>query len=326
MAVGDAPIQYVMTIVDTELASAVETVAGAISGGITPIVAACFSIYMILITVNYARGAATEPVWDFWIRMASFAVVISLGLNMSNYTGYVVPIVTQTGNSLAALASGGTDTSAAQLDNLAIHYIKVIEADYQRISNMGIGSGTDKFIQPILWAVKSMIIIIGLVPFLIIAAGMLVIAKVGAVMIAAVGPIFFACLLFPATRQYFSAWVNTAFSYALIPVFVAVIAMFSVRISEGAFEGDFEHMSFKVVFMALVVNLLLILLLRTCTTLAASLSAGGINANFNAGGLARSGRNALRSADKTVSAGAGKATNLVSAAIQHLLQNNIKAG
>ena len=336
MAYGDAPIQTVISTVDTGLASAVNGVAGAISGAITPIAAACFSIYMILITVNYARGASSEPVWDFWLRMAGFALVIGLGINYSNYATYVMPIVKDLGNDLSALVGGGSDTATA-LDKLALHYIKIIDADYEKISQLGF---VNKIGETVLWGIKSLVIIFTLVPFLVFAALLMIVAKVGVALVAAVGPLFFACLIFPATRQYFSAWLNTAFSYALIPVFVAIVAMFSVSISEEVFANP-DDMSLFTVIIASIVNLLLVLLLKTCTSLASSLSAGGINTGFSAGGAYNTGKmasmmggratQALGIGAKGVGRGVFKVADFaaggrISSAIQSFRQNGIKAG
>lgn len=331
MAYGDAPIQAVISAVDSSLATAVNTVAGAISGVITPIAAACFSIYMILITVNYVRGASSEPVWDFWLRMAGFALIIGLGVNYRNYSAHVVPIVTKLGNDLSSLVSGGSDTATA-LDQQAMHYIGMIGDEYDKISKISfvLGGG-------FLWAIKSLIIILTLFPFLIFAAALLIVAKVGAAMVAAVGPLFFACLLFPATRQYFTAWLNSAVSYALIPLFVAVVAMFSINISKDVF-ADPNDMSFMTVLVAAIVNLLLILLLKTCSALASSLSAGGINTGFSPGGMYGSIRSAAtykgtglgKKVDEkfhdAIGEKVGRGVDAISSVIQSFRQNKIKAG
>jgi type IV secretion system protein VirB6 len=331
MAEIASPIQHVIQTVESSLSSTAATVASEISGGVTPLAASCFSIYMILIVVNYARGASSEPIWDFWLRMAGFAVIIGLGLSMESYVSNVLPIITKLGDGLAAAAGGGND-AANTLDNLAARYFSLMSFDYDRIANSDMGA-TEKFLAGILWAIKVAIILIGIVPFLVVAAALLIIAKVGVIMVAAVGPIFFACLIFPATRQYFSAWCNAAFSYALIPLFVAIVAMFAIDLSKEFFDfapGEgFESLTLKAVFMASIVNLLLLLLLKTCGDLASSLSAGGINPGFSAGGLAggiRRGFGAAaykgtgRKADEKFHDG-------VNDAIKKLLNNNnIKAG
>src|SRR5581483_1831283 len=101
---------------------------------------------------------------------------------------------------------------------------------------------------------KAAIICVGLIPFLVVATMAIIIANVGSMMVAMVGPIFFAFLLFPATRQYFSAWLNAALSYALVPTLVAVIAVMSVGISHDMLSsgGSLYEASYKSVFLAAI--------------------------------------------------------------------------
>ncbi len=273
----NAPISWVIHQLNTLVSAGAATTANLIADTITPLVSICFGIYIILIMLNYMRGAEAEPVLDFGLRCASFAVIIGLGINANNYTSLVVPIVTGLGGDLAAAVSGGNATSST-LDQLALHYLNIIQISYDSAIFI-----SDK----LLVVLKAFFIAVGLIPFLIAATLVLITADIGILLVAMVGPIFFACLLFPATRQYFSAWVNTAFSYALVPLFVAVIASVSVGMSKEVFSGEnLNGTSFHLIFLASIINLILFYLLRTVSALAASLSAGGINAAMpTAGGV-----------------------------------------
>ncbi len=283
MAMNDAaPITWLVGKIDAIVSTGAGTVAGNIAGVVAPLASACFGIYMLLILVNYLRGAETEPVMDFFLRMASFAIVIGLGLNAANYTSTVIPIVTGLGSDLAN-AVGGGNASAGALDQLALHYFNILDAGYESANSptfpMNIGP-------LILYFMKAICILVGLVPLLVAATITIIIADVGSVMVAMVGPLFFAFLLFPATRQYFSAWVNTALSYALIPLFVAVVALLSVNLSTEMLSSGatLDDTTLKGVFLASMGNLILLFLLKQVSSLASSLSAGGINAGM-AGGV-----------------------------------------
>lgn len=226
--------------------------------------------------MNYMRGAETEPILDFGLRIAGFAVVIGLGLNASNYTSTVIPIVTGIGSDLSSAISGGSAT-AGTLDQLALHYLKILDEGYESASSGGFPLNAGSLL---LYFIKFFCVLIGLIPFLVAATLCIIVANVGSILVAMVGPLFFAFLIFPATRQYFSAWINTAFSYALIPVFVAVIATISVGLSKKMLSsgGSLDDISLKAVFLASMGNLILLFLLKQVGSLASSLSAGGINA------------------------------------------------
>lgn len=283
-----APITWLIGEINNIVSAGAASTASSIATAITPLAATAFGIYMIMISINYMRGSEAEPVMDFVVRCAGFAVIIGLGLNATNYSNTVIPIVTGVGSDLAAAVSGGS-ASAGTLDQLALHYFKILDEGYESANSPVFPFNIGPLL---LFALKAICILFGLIPFLVAATLTLIIADVGSVMVAMVGPLFFAFLIFPATRQYFSAWVNTALSYALIPVFVAVVATISVTLSKKMLSGSgtLDDVSLKAVFLASMGNLVLLFLLRTVASLASSLSAGGINAAMSGsiGTLARS--------------------------------------
>lgn len=297
-----APITWLITEINKIISSGAGAAASAIATAVAPLAAVCFGIYIILICINYMRGAETEPVIDFGVRCAGFAVIIGLGLNAGNYTGTIIPIVTGLGGDLASAISGG-NASAGTLDQLALHYFKILDDGYESANSPVFPFNVGPLV---LYTLKAVFILVGLIPFLVAATLTIIIADVGSVMVAMVGPLFFAFLIFPATRQYFSAWLNTALSYALIPVFVAVIATISVGLSKTMLSGSgsLDDVSLKAVFLASMGNLTLLYLLKQVSSLASSLSAGGINASMpgSIGTLANAIRSSARGAAKDAKA------------------------
>ncbi|MDD0910180.1 type IV secretion system protein [Xylella fastidiosa subsp. multiplex] len=285
-----APITWLIGEINKIVSSGAGAAASAIATTVTPLASICFGIYILLICLNYMRGAETEPVIDFGIRCAGFAVIIGLGLNAANYTSLVIPVVTGVGSDLASAISGGTAT-AGTLDQLALHYFKIIEQGYESVKDVKFNLGP-----MIIYVLKAIFVLVGLIPFLAAATVCLIVADVGSVMVAMVGPLYFAFLIFPATRQYFSSWLNTAFSYALMPIFVAVIATMSVGLSKAMFSGSrpLDDISFKAVFLASMGNLTLLFLLKQVGAMASSLSSGGINVSMP--GSANTLRNAAQAA------------------------------
>ena len=273
-----APITWLITEINKIVSSGAGATASAIATAVTPLAAVVFGIYIILICINYMRGAETEPVIDFGVRCAGFAVIIGLGLNAANYTSTIIPIVTGIGSDLASAVSSGSAT-AGTLDKLALHYFKILDDGYESANSPVFPFNVGPLI---LYMLKCVFILVGLIPFLVAATLCIIVADVGSVLVAMVGPLFFAFLIFPATRQYFSAWLNTALSYALIPVFVAVIATISVGLSKTMLSGSgsLDDVSLKAVFLASMGNLTLLFLLKQVSSLASSLSAGGINASM----------------------------------------------
>jgi type IV secretion system protein VirB6 len=64
--------------------------------------------------------------------------------------------------------------------------------------------------------------------FVALALGILVLAKVVLWVLLGTAPIFISCFFFDATRSYSMGWLNQALLYAIIPLFVYVIAAFLI--------------------------------------------------------------------------------------------------
>lgn len=301
-----APITWLIGEINKIVTTGADTVASGIANGVAPLASACFGIYVILMTINYMRGAETEPAIDFMLKMAAWAVIIGFGLNAANYNAVVSPMVTGMGMSLANIVSGGSVTEST-LDQLALAYLNIIAEGFKNADAIG---GLEGFGVTMVVSLKALIVMIGLVPFLVASALFIIVANVGSAIIAMIGPLFFAFLLFPATRQYFSSWLNTAISYALIPMIIAVIASISVGLSQRMIPSgtSFDTVPFKTVFLAAIGNLILLFFVKQVAALASSLSAGGINATLpgSIGTLASGIRNSAKGSAKELKAlGAG---------------------
>jgi type IV secretion system protein VirB6 len=279
-----APISWLLGQWNSLLTSALNGVSGQITSTITPLVTACFGIYIMLIAVSYARGAESEPIYDFALRCAAWAMIIGLGLSASGYTSTVVPIVEGLGTDLANAASGGTLQEGA-LDKLLLAYLKIVSDAF---------TNADGIAQTILVTVKASIVIGCLFPFLIVAAITLFITMVGVKLVVAVGPIYFGFLLFPATRGYFMNWLNAVWSLSLIPLFVAIVASAGVGLSQQMLGSSLgSDTTFSQVFLAGFCNLFLAFAVKYVAGLAQSLSAGGFNMGSMPGVAAAAG--AIRS-------------------------------
>jgi type IV secretion system protein VirB6 len=68
--------------------------------------------------------------------------------------------------------------------------------------------------------------------FVAVALGILVLAKVVLWVLLGTAPIFISCFFFDATRSYAMGWLNQSLLYALIPLFVYVIAAFLIAAME----------------------------------------------------------------------------------------------
>ncbi|MGY2491974.1 type IV secretion system protein, partial [Cupriavidus sp. CP313] len=106
-----------------------ESVLGTITTGsaniislISPLMAVFFSIYVMLVMTSYWRGSTDTPIMDFFMRMASWAIIITAGMNVGYYSTYVVPFFKGIGEDIAKALVGDHSTANA-LDTLLSAYI-----------------------------------------------------------------------------------------------------------------------------------------------------------------------------------------------------------
>lgn len=72
------------------------------------------------------------------------------------------------------------------------------------------------------------LIMVGAGTFIAVALAILILAKVMLWVLIGTAPIFLACMLFEKTRRYGVGWFNQVLTYALIPLFIYVIASFLI--------------------------------------------------------------------------------------------------
>jgi type IV secretion system protein VirB6 len=301
-----APIAWIIAKINAIIQGGAGAAATALAAKVAPIFAACFGIYIILIALNYIRGAEENFVGDLMYRVLGFSLILAICVNASSYVSFVMPLVTGLGGELASALTGGS-VNETSLDTLVLSYVTIVNDGFDAVGLL------DKLENPLIYielVVKAAIVLISLIPFLVSATLMLIVASVGSQIIAMVGPLYMGFLLFPATRQYFSAWLNSAFSYALIPVIVGVISIIAVGISIEMLgtAPQLAEISFKLLIFCAIGNLLLVYLMKYIGSLASSLSAGGINV----GGGASLGQ--MSSAAKSGVQGAANQTRAASAA------------
>jgi type IV secretion system protein VirB6 len=182
---------------------------------ISPLMAVCFSIYVLLILWTYWQGRNDEPINDFLMRMASWALVLTCGMNIQFYSDYVVPFINGLGEQISGALTGGTNTVSG-LDNLLSAYINAAQTIYSQAS----GFQTIAAI-----AIIGLLVILGS-PFMAIAAAYILLAKFALGLLLALGPLFISLALFPPTRRFFENWAGQCMNYVfLVSLFAAAGAI-----------------------------------------------------------------------------------------------------
>ena len=269
-----APISSLIGLIVNPLSTALSTYAGGLITALQAPIATAFGIWMIIKATQMMKGMDEGSLIDFSWFLMSFFIVLSM---MTTYQSQLMPFIQN-------LASSGV-TGETTLDQVAKYYVGIFEASDVAVKDVG---GLDGIVLTINVGIKKLIVLLGLVPFLIAATLIYISLKVGLLMVLALGPLFIAFGLFPATRQWASAFINTVLSYVLGFALLGVIALASINLSKEMFtapDGTLVNATMPLVIYAAIGNLLLVFLLKQVASIASSLSAGGINAGTASGSI-----------------------------------------
>ncbi len=256
---------------------------------ISPLVAACFSLYVLLILVSYWRGHNDSPISDFLLKMAGWAAVLTLGMNISYYSEYVVRFFNGLGDDLSTALMGGNSLSGG-LDGLLNLYIQAISSMYSGLKAIQIGL----FIEVSVLAVC--ILLVG-VPFLAIAAAYIILAKFALGLLLALGPAFIVAALFPATRQFFQNWVGQCLNYGLLVALFGAVGAIEVSFMTSVLPKSFSvsdvMLTYAIEGKIIGAGLVFIVVSLSMPSLASQL-AGGVGISSMVGKIGGAASGALR--------------------------------
>lgn len=215
----------IFTLIDDSIVKVVVSKSANLITVIEPLLLSGFTVYLLFLFLSYWNSSFEENIVDFFKKSIAWFVILGLSLNLGNYNEYVVPFVLGLGDGLSHTFSG-TDTSVnGNLDELTTIILDGIAETLKEAD--GISGTVVAIITILLISVFSLI-------FLVISAGYILLAKVFAGILVVVGPVFIALALFPATRQFFSSWLNQVLNYALLTLFIHILMTIFIQFMVGA--------------------------------------------------------------------------------------------
>lgn len=192
---------------------------------VTPILVSSFTVYLLFLLVSYWNANLEDTAIDLFKRGMAWFVILSLALNMATYNEYVTPTVMGLGDMLSKALNG--QANADVLDNMANAMVDIVTKNQDEANTYPMPIGLGDYLKAIL---NNAIIIISFSVFLVISASYILLAKVFLGILALIGPLFISLALFPATRQYFTAWVNQVVNYGLLLFLMNVTASLMIKI------------------------------------------------------------------------------------------------
>jgi type IV secretion system protein VirB6 len=229
---------------------------------ISPLMAVCFSIYVMLVLSDYLRGHETSPIVDFLLKMAAWGTIITFGLNIDMYQTYVKPLVSGLGDDLTGTISSKYD-SAAALDQMAGAFLDCFGNMYAKAEGIK---------NTIFAALTIFILSVPTGLFMVIAIGYIILAKVALGILVATGPLFISAALFPATRDLFKNWTAQCLNYAFLVMLFSFAAQLEIQMVSSLVPKDFALAD---IFSCILVCCVMVFVSLNFPSLAAAL-AGGI--------------------------------------------------
>jgi type IV secretion system protein VirB6 len=298
------PFTMLFNAFDQNVLNTINTGSANMISLISPLAAAAFSIYVMLVMLSYWRGSNDQPIVDFLLRMAGWAIILTAGMNISYYSEYVVPFFNGVGDDLAQALTGST-SSAVALDSLLNAYLSAILNLWGHIGVLDIGGMIEA-------AALTFCTVLVAIPFLAIAAAYIILAKFALGLLLALGPLFIVLALYPATRKFFEAWVAQCLNYAFLTALFAAAGAIEVNFATGILPTTFDLsnliLTWSLEFQILVTGIVFLFVSLNLPSLASSLAGGvGISSMVGkASGAMKSAAAAKKGLAKAAKGGGGK--------------------
>lgn len=198
---------------------------------IAPIFLIGFSIYVLLLGLNWLRQGVDENLVGTAKSLTGWLIVIALAFNANNYSTVAQSIYAApdevaswlTGNTLS---TGFVETQLQNVDS-AVTQIKLMSDEV----------GSLDFAESISLAIAQFVIyLIGYVTVIFIW-GFYMITKFSLALTLVLGPIFIGAMLFPATRQYGMNWIGQILNYIVTVSLYMGISLIQLQYVESTFSN-----------------------------------------------------------------------------------------
>jgi type IV secretion system protein VirB6 len=197
----------------------------ALSQDIEPLLRVLFLIAVIFYGVQLLLGTSRISVAEVIGRLTRVLVIFIIVTSWANFNSIIYRWITSVPENagraiLAASATGVTEPSNGL-------------SQIWRTANVAAAAFSEQAgYFSVLPALVGLIIMVFAGLFVAVALGILVLAKVVLWVLLGTAPIFISCFFFNSTRSYAMGWINQSLLYAIIPLFVYVIAAFLIAAME----------------------------------------------------------------------------------------------
>ncbi|PZM15716.1 type IV secretion system protein [Rhizobium tubonense] len=194
---------------------------GVVGQEIMPLLQIMLVVYVAYYGLQLFLGTARVSVSEIVSRIVRMMIILALVGSWSNFNNLFYHWINDTPEDVgrAILAASGTGITEPT-NGLS----QIWKTANQAASAFAEQSGYFS----ILPSAVGVLIMVGAGIFIAVALAILILAKVMLWVLIGTAPIFIACMLFERTRGYGVGWFNQVLTYALIPLFIYVVASFLI--------------------------------------------------------------------------------------------------
>ncbi|GAB7222903.1 TPA: type IV secretion system protein [Vibrio campbellii] len=269
---------------------------GIFTATITPLIGACVVLYAIYLAFQALYDAENMMIMESLKFIASLAFCTTVAFNTTWYLNSIVPMVYYSGDDIASAMLGSTGSGSLQ--TMFDTMLEQFTATWNEV-NFGM---TDSWGKSLFFVLLSLLILLGYIPFLLVATAYLLIAKVMVSFLLILGPLFIMFAFFPSTRDMFKTWTGQCLNYVLLTiVYPIAFNIFTKAIDHILFQGE-QEIGLPIALMTIILFACCILISVQIPVFCSSLSGGvGINGLVSNMGMG------MRSLSNAAKGGAGAA-------------------
>lgn len=227
----------------TQLENNLKVVASNIESQVAPLFLTGFSLYVLLIALNWLRGGIDDNFLETIKSWLGWLLTIAVAFNASNYIALTQAVYSLPDDFIPILSgSSGTSMGFSQI-------AKSIQEIHQQVE-----SHTDELgrfdLSKIVFYVFSGFIEVAAVLIIGLALVFYLLAKILLLCVLIVGPIFLGFLLYPSTRQWGMNWIGQVMSYTVNILLISVASELVIRVCISLF--DFVNTKMSSMGMSLI--------------------------------------------------------------------------
>ncbi|MEQ6722339.1 type IV secretion system protein [Pseudomonas aeruginosa] len=182
-------------------------------------------VHLMLRAIRWLWTGLDVPFQEVSMELIKIAFLISIAFSVGWYWNWIVPVVQGLPLWMAQNLSGGEGRFTNQVDQLISGFFSSV----MKLVGAFEFSPIFDFSKTLFALLTIIYMLLGGIPFLLVAVGTLVTLKVSTTVILVVGPLFIAFAILPQTRQYFYGWVGVLGGFMLAQVLFSVVLGLEMR-------------------------------------------------------------------------------------------------